>query len=160
MALSGYTTTHEFWATRFTQMDPGGDLRFHLTIDQIMAGFLELARSEPSGSTTTGPSRLRTPKAFAAVPGPWQAEDENRQMAGDRVPPYPCSLLLLGRNSPPTPSLRLATSNSEWCRSKSRLQFRSGTYSTGPLAPTSLFERKNREIAKITHLKAKSESRG
>lgn len=37
--LSGYTTTYEFWATRFTQINLR-ELSIHLTIDQITSGFL------------------------------------------------------------------------------------------------------------------------
>lgn len=43
--LSGYTTTHDFWATRFTQLSLE-EISIHLTIDQITAGFL--GRPDPN----------------------------------------------------------------------------------------------------------------
>ncbi len=42
--LSGYTTTYDFWATRFTQIDLQ-EISIHLTIDQITSGFL--AKPDP-----------------------------------------------------------------------------------------------------------------
>lgn len=43
--LSGYATTSEFWATRFTQINLR-ELSIHLTIDQITSGFL--SRPDPN----------------------------------------------------------------------------------------------------------------
>lgn len=43
--LSGYSTTHDFWATKFTQINLA-EISIHLTIDQITAGFLQ--RPDPN----------------------------------------------------------------------------------------------------------------
>ncbi len=38
--LSGYSTTHDFWGTRFSQMRLD-EISLHVTIDQITAGFIQ-----------------------------------------------------------------------------------------------------------------------
>jgi hypothetical protein len=38
--LSGYTTTYDFWATRFTQLNLD-EISLHLTVDAIVAGFIQ-----------------------------------------------------------------------------------------------------------------------
>lgn len=38
--LSGYTTTHDFWGTRFSQVQLD-EISLHVTVDQITAGFIQ-----------------------------------------------------------------------------------------------------------------------
>ena len=51
--LSGYTTTYDFWGTRFSQMSLNA-ISLHLTLDQVTGG----RRSASSGSATDRDDRI------------------------------------------------------------------------------------------------------
>lgn len=155
-SLSGYTTTSEFWATRFTQINLQ-ELSIHLTIDQITSGFL--------------------PR-----PDPAERLDHNRAIKPAHAEKFAQYLLRgaeddTGKWSVIVPALSLFT-NPLGVEFTPNTDFQAGDIEFGILSiekssPVHIWdgqhrtlgayiavERKNKEIADLSHLQAKATADG
>ncbi|MGH3907408.1 MAG: DNA sulfur modification protein DndB [Pseudonocardiaceae bacterium] len=154
--LSGYTTTYDFWATSFTQVNLR-EISIHLTIDQITSGFL--------------------PR-----PDPAERLEHNRAIKPGHADKFAQYLLrgsedTTGKWSVIVPALSLFTNplgveftpNSEFAAGE--VQF--GVLSIEKSSPVEIWdgqhrtlgayiavERKNKEISDLAHLLAKAKAEG
>jgi len=156
MALSGYTTTHDFWATRFTQMALE-EISIHLTIDQITAGFL--GRPDPN-------VRLDHNRAIKLSHAEGFAQYLLRG-AEDKTGKWPVIVPALSLFTSPysvefTPTPDFEAGDIQFgvvsIEKSSPVQIWDGQHRT--LGAYIAVERKNREIEERLHLKAKAESEG